>query len=157
MHWCKFSISGNNRLMRNNWDDFRFFLAVARHGTLSRAGFYLGVDHATVGRRITALEDSLGVPLFHRSPQGYSLADQGYKMLPLAEQLESDAMRVFDEVAGASTSLTGALRIATHVGIASFLLPEISAELRRCPTCRDRQSSACRPARLSELGRDSCV
>jgi len=117
--------------MRNNWDDFRFFLAVARHGTLSRAGSYLGVDHATVGRRITALEEGLGVPLFHRSPQGYSPTDQGYKMLPLAEQLESDAMRVFDEVAGASTSLTGAVRIATHVGIASFLLAESAAELCR--------------------------
>jgi len=117
--------------MRTNWDDFRFFLAVARHGTLSRASSHLGVDHATVGRRITALEESLGVPLFHRSPQGYSPTDQGYKMIPLAEQLESDAMRVFDEVAGTSSQLTGAVRIATHVGIASFLLAESAAELCR--------------------------
>ena len=117
--------------MRTNWDDFRFFLAVARHGTLTRAGNHLSVDHATVGRRVTAMEESLGVPLFHRSPQGYSLTDQGYKLLPLAEQVESDAMRVFDEIAGASTGLTGTVRIATHVGIASFLLAESAAELCR--------------------------
>lgn len=117
--------------MRTNWDDFRFFLAVARHGTLSRAGTHLGVDHATVGRRITALEESLGSVLFHRSPQGYALTDAGLKMMPIAEQVESDAMRAIDEVSDHQSDLSGAVRIGAHEGVASFLLAEAAAEICR--------------------------
>ena len=75
-----------------NWDDYRFFLAVARTGKLSSAGQQLGVDHATVGRRVKALEESLKVHLFDRSPQGYSLTDEGQKLITLAEGMETSAI-----------------------------------------------------------------
>ncbi|MGJ8527364.1 LysR family transcriptional regulator [Maritalea sp.] len=117
--------------MRTNWDDFRFFLAVARHGTLSGAGNHLGVDHATVGRRITALEESLSKALFNRSPQGYSLTDAGLKMMPIAEQVESDAMRAIDELSDHHADLSGPVRIGAHEGVASFLLAEGAAQICR--------------------------
>ena len=51
-------LSGFKEMGNMNWDDYRYFLSVARTGRLSQAGQQLGVDHATVGRRIKALEDS---------------------------------------------------------------------------------------------------
>lgn len=54
-----------------NWDDARFFLALARRGSLRQAGLELGVDQATVGRRITLLEQQLGAKLFIRTPRHY--------------------------------------------------------------------------------------
>lgn len=117
--------------MRTNWDDFRFFLAVARHGTLTLAAAQLGVDHATVSRRIAALEDNIKTKLFHRSPQGYALSDAGLKLLPIAEQVESDAMRAIDELSDKRSDLSGPVRIGAHEGVASFLLAEGAAELCR--------------------------
>ena len=60
-----------------NWDDMRVFLAVARGESLSRAGRDLRMDPATVGRRISRLEDRLGVTLFVKSQQGYALTEAG--------------------------------------------------------------------------------
>ena len=54
-----------------NWDDARFFLALARRGSLRQAGLELGVDQATVGRRITLLEQQLG-PSCLSAPQTLS-------------------------------------------------------------------------------------
>ena len=75
-----------------NWDDYRHFLAVARTGKLSLAGQQLGVDHATVGRRVKALEAALNTHLFDRSPQGYSLTDEGQKLITIAEGMETSAI-----------------------------------------------------------------
>ncbi len=59
------------------WDDLQFVHAVARHGALSAAARELGVNHATVLRRITALEAAQGVTLFDRPPGGYRLRPEG--------------------------------------------------------------------------------
>ena len=72
-----------------NWDDYRYFLAVARSGRLSMAGRQLGVDHATVSRRIKALEDALKTRLFDRSPGGYALTRDGEALVSMAERMES--------------------------------------------------------------------
>jgi DNA-binding transcriptional LysR family regulator len=56
-----------------NWNDLRYFLAVARSRTISLAGRRTRTDHATVGRRISALEAALDVKLFERNPRGYNL------------------------------------------------------------------------------------
>ncbi|PRM91014.1 LysR family transcriptional regulator, partial [Arcobacter cryaerophilus gv. occultus] len=71
-----------------NWDDARFFLALARQGTLRGAAGVLGVDQATVGRRITALEQSLGSKLFIRTPKLYDLSPLGETMLADASAME---------------------------------------------------------------------
>ena len=56
-----------------DWDDLQFFLAVARAGTVSQASHRMGVDHATVMRRLDNLEKTLGAKLFERNPRGYNL------------------------------------------------------------------------------------
>ena len=53
-----------------NWDDLRFFLAVAGAGSLSGAGQQLGVNTTTVLRRVASLEDDLGARLFERERTG---------------------------------------------------------------------------------------
>ena len=58
--------------MAFDWDDLRYFLSVARTGRLTAAARRMGTDHATVSRRITALEGRLGAELFQRSPRGKS-------------------------------------------------------------------------------------
>ena len=60
-----------------NWDDARFFLALARRGSLRQAGLELGVDQATVGRRPNALEAERGAKLFLRAKDGYLLTAAG--------------------------------------------------------------------------------
>ena len=64
------------------WDDLRYFLAVARTGRLLRAGKALGVRHTTVGRRVDALERGLGVQLFHRTADGWKLTRAPWTELP---------------------------------------------------------------------------
>ena len=54
-----------------DWDDVRYAVALARHGSLSATARALGVNHATVSRRLDGLERALGRPIFDRRPDGY--------------------------------------------------------------------------------------
>lgn len=114
-----------------NWDDYRHFLAVARTGRLSSAGKQLGVDHATVGRRVKALEQSLDTNLFDRSPQGYSLTDAGQRLIDLAENMESSAIQALSDIGGQANELSGTVRLGAPEGIASYVLADCAAELCR--------------------------
>ncbi len=112
-----------------NWDDYRFFLAVARSGKLSAAGQQLGVDHATVGRRVKALEQNLKIHLFDRSPQGYSLTDEGQKLVTIAESMESSAVAAQSEFSGHSDNISGVVRVGCPEGMATSVVADIAAEL----------------------------
>lgn len=106
------------------WDDLRLFLAVARNGNLSRAGRSLGMDHATVGRRISALEFALETPVFERDRQGCRLNAQGREMLVHVEAVEASLLTLADTLENGAPGLTGHVRIATMEGIASLYLSE---------------------------------
>jgi len=114
-----------------NWDDYRYFLAVARTGRLSQAGQQLGVDHATVGRRIKALETALKVNLFDRSPQGYRLTDNGQNLVDVAEAMETNAIQAQAEIGGQDQNISGVVRIGAPEGLASNILSEIVVDLCR--------------------------
>ena len=81
-------------MIQFDWDDLRYFLAVARAGRLTAAARRLGADHTTVSRRLASLEAALQAKLFERKPQGYSLTEQGERLLEKAETMESQAMAV---------------------------------------------------------------
>jgi DNA-binding transcriptional LysR family regulator len=72
-----------------DWNDLKYFLAVARYGSLLEAGRILQVSHPTVARRISALESDLGLKLFSRKTTGYDLTDEGLRLMQSAEQAES--------------------------------------------------------------------
>jgi len=114
-----------------NWDDYRYFLSVARSGRLSAAGQQLGVDHATVGRRVKALEENLDTKLFDRSPQGYSLTDAGHKLINVAEAMESGAILAQAELGGQHKTISGTIRIGASEGIATSVLAKIAGDLCR--------------------------
>ena len=83
-----------------NWDNARFFLAVARTGTLRGAAAQLNVDQATVGRRIAALEESLSATLFLRMPTLFVLTPAGEALLGPAGTMEQAALVIERRVAG---------------------------------------------------------
>lgn len=105
-----------------NWNDVRFFLAVARSRTISLAGRRTGTDHATVARRITALEAALGRQLFERNPRGYNLTQHGEALLGMANAMEAEAVRMGESAAGQQQGLSGAVRISTPEGFGNFFL-----------------------------------
>lgn len=112
-----------------NWDDYRFFLAVARTGKLSLAGSQLGVDHATVGRRVKSLEEALNTHLFDRSPQGYSLTDQGQNLVNIAEAIETNAITAQTALGGDADGLSGIVRVGAPEGLATTLLAECAVKI----------------------------
>jgi DNA-binding transcriptional LysR family regulator len=96
-----------------NWDDLRYFLAVARTGGLSAAARQLGVNQSTVFRRIGQLEDSLDARLFERNPRGYELTAVGEDMLEAASRVEDDVFSLDRSVQGADREVRGTVRITT--------------------------------------------
>jgi len=93
------------------WTDLRYFLELARAGTLSGASRRLGVEHTTVARRIDRLETQLGSTLFDRSREGYELTEMGHALLPHAEAMESAALTATDQLGAASVSAHGVVRL----------------------------------------------
>ncbi|HEY0094822.1 MAG TPA: LysR family transcriptional regulator [Archangium sp.] len=115
------------------WDDLRVFVALARAGSLSATARELSVSHATVGRRIAALEEALGRTLFDRRADGYVLTAEGAGVLELAADMEERAqgiLRRADQEAG----LTGTVRLTAPEPMAErFLIPRLAALHRRHP------------------------
>ncbi|KFE34642.1 LysR family transcriptional regulator [Thioclava atlantica] len=108
--------------MSFDWNDLRFFLAVARTGRLTVAARMMGTDHATVSRRVRALELQLGTQLFERSPRGYALSEHGERLLAHAEKIENAAAKVQDDLSGTLYALSGTVRIGAPDGFGAFFL-----------------------------------
>jgi DNA-binding transcriptional LysR family regulator len=79
-----------------DWNDLRYLLAVARHGSTLAAGRALGLSQSTVQRRLTELERRIGYPLARRHSSGYQLTELGKAMLPYAERVE-EAILAFEQ------------------------------------------------------------
>ncbi|MEJ2623649.1 MAG: LysR family transcriptional regulator [Pseudolabrys sp.] len=108
-----------------NWDDLRFFMALARGGSLSEAARRLRADHSTVGRRITSLEQALDVKLFDRLPRGYVLTVEGERLLQRVPALE-DAIASIERLAGGGGRIEGRVRISAPPAFAShWLVPRL--------------------------------
>src|SRR5260370_28654459 len=90
-----------------DWDDLRFFLAVARIGSLSAAALELRCTQTTVGRRLASLEARLGVRLLNRTPRGYIATPAGERIREHVERVEAEALAVERVVAGEDTRLEG--------------------------------------------------
>lgn len=103
-------------------DDLRFFLEVARTGRLVAAARGLGVEHTTVGRRVTQLERAAGTRLFDRTPSGWELTEAGQRLVVHAEAIESSLLAASEELGSARGRLSGTLRIAAPDGFGAFVL-----------------------------------
>lgn len=113
-----------------DWNDLRHFLAVARTGSTLAASRTLRVSQATVSRRVTVLEETLGTPLFVRSASGYELTTRGRAVLPMAEAVEA-AVIGFDERMKAETRrLSGKVLLTTVESAANAWVIPALARLR---------------------------
>lgn len=94
-----------------DWDDLRYFVAVARFGSTTAAGRALTVDQSTVQRRLAQLEQRLGQPLVERHPTGYRLTPFGEQLLPHAQRVEESVRALQQVVQSTGRELTGVVRV----------------------------------------------
>lgn len=109
-----------------DWNDLRYFLAVARLGRLSPAARRLRVEHSTVARRIECMEKAMGSRLFERHREGMVLTEAGQALLPMAEMVESTLAVVAEELSNRDSTIGGEVRLGIPEGLAViFLTPRI--------------------------------
>ncbi len=117
-----------------DWDKLRVFHAVAEAGSFTHAGETLNLSQSAVSRQISALEEALQVPLFHRHARGLILTEQG-------ESLNRTVREVFAKLAMTEALLTeskekpaGRLKVTTTVGFGSaWLAPRLQGFLDTYP------------------------
>src|SRR5262245_38797023 len=112
-----------------DWEDVRFFTALARHGTLAATARTLKVTHATVARRLANFEAALGRPLFTRGADGLALNAAGAAALAEAAQMEMAACALAEK-REPSGSVAGAVRITLPRVLADGFLAERLAPLQ---------------------------
>lgn len=110
-----------------NWDDMKFFLAVARCGSISGGAKQLGVQHSTVSRRLRALEEKLGTRLIERKRSGYELTVAGEQIKQSAIRMEREILGVNEALLGEDANLVGPLRVSAINNMASSVLMPIFA------------------------------
>lgn len=111
------------------WDRVRIFLAVARSGQILAAAKNLGLNHATVGRQLTALEDELQARLLERHINGCTLTPAGEAMLAAAEKVESELLQLESALSGNEGALRGTVRVGAPDGLGNYFLAPRLAEL----------------------------
>jgi DNA-binding transcriptional LysR family regulator len=114
-----------------DWDDIRYFLAVAREGSVRAAAERLGVNHSTVLRRIAHLEESLGGQMFEKLPSGYRLTEAGEEVRELANQMEVSSRQLETRVFARDQSVRGLLRVTMAPTVATHLLMPDFADFAR--------------------------
>ena len=114
-----------------NWDDLRFFLAVARTGSLSAAARELRCTQTTVGRRLASLEARLGVRLLSRTRRGYVATPAGEGIREHVERIYAEAAAVERVVAGQDVRLEGRVTVACIESIANVILAPCFSRLHQ--------------------------
>ncbi|MBN3726556.1 LysR family transcriptional regulator [Burkholderia sp. Ac-20379] len=113
------------------WSDVRIFLAIARAGTLGAAARAVNLSQPTVGRRLRALEASMGQVLFQRTADGFVLTEEGTAILTLAEQMEDGALSIERRLTGEQQALEGTLRVSSADWFGAYVLPPVIAAYAR--------------------------
>lgn len=113
-----------------DWDDFRFFAELVRHGNLSATARRLRADHSTVSRRIDSLERALKIKLFDRLPRGYVLTAEGERIAKRVSALEQAVFSI-QRLEGGEAAIEGRVRISAPPAFASLWLVPRLAKLRR--------------------------
>jgi DNA-binding transcriptional LysR family regulator len=114
---------------KENWDDMRFVLAVAETGSVSAAARRLGVNHATVLRRIATFEERQGSPIFDKTPRGYIVPPERIAIIEAAREVEAAILSVERLIEGGQSPLHGVVRVTSTDTFCHSILPPILAEL----------------------------
>lgn len=141
-----------------NWDDIKFFLAVAKYKTLRKAAKELDVDQATVGRRINSLEKNLGSKLFVRKPTEFSLSDFGSTLLSDVEIIEKKITDIKRKSILGDNDLSGTVSIATTDTIAyNYIIPAIYSIIKKHPRIKIKLSTSVSFSDISSLKSDIAI
>lgn len=109
-----------------DWDKIRVFHRVAEAGSFTRAGEELGLSQSAVSRQISALEDDLKVPLFHRHARGLILTEQGEMLHRAAHDISARMATVQAMLTDSREKPFGELRVTATVGLGSaWLTPRL--------------------------------
>ena len=141
-----------------NWDDARLFLAVARTGQLLAASRRLGVNHATLSRRISALEEALKTRLLIRRTNGCELTAEGEAFLRAAERMETEMLAVQASIGRIDTAVAGTVRVGAPDGFGvSFLAPRLGRLTARHPELKIQLVPVPRSFSLSQREADIAI
>lgn len=141
-----------------NWDDTRIFLALCREQTLRGAARALGVDQATVGRRLASLEHALGATLFLRTSRGYSLTAAGEVAMAAALNMEASAAELQRQILGMDDRMSGVVRVTTTDSFAiDFVIPAIARLHRAQPGIEVQLQASTQMLNLSKREADIAV
>ena len=113
------------------WSDIRIFLAIARARSLNGAARLTGQSQPTMGRRLKALERSVGDTLFQRGAEGFVLTDEGALLLAHAERMEQESLAFERELAGQAQDLDGQLRVSSSDWFGVHMLTPVFAEFAK--------------------------
>lgn len=112
-----------------DWDNLKVVLAVSRTGSLTAAARQLGMDQTTAGRRLSALENHLGAPLFLRAKSGFVATADGRIVIGNARRVEARMGRMQDQINAARKTVAGLVRIKANnwmlQRLASGLFPDL--------------------------------
>ncbi len=124
-------ISCANMHSMKNWDDLQYVLAAHRHGGLSGAARALGVNHATVSRRLTAIEDAMRVRLFDRFSTGLKTTEYGEQAVEAALEMEQKVLGLTLSIEAKDRDLAGPLKISAPQLIIDKMLASVFVEFSR--------------------------
>lgn len=141
-----------------NWDDVRMFLAVARSGQILAASRRLGINHATLGRRVTALEEDLRTRLLVRRTNGCELTVEGEIFFRAAERMETEMLAAQASTGRIDTAIAGTVRIGAPDGFGvSFLASRLGRLTRRHPELKLQLVPVPRSFSLSQREADIAI
>ncbi|MFC4348467.1 LysR family transcriptional regulator [Kordiimonas lipolytica] len=107
-----------------DWDDLKYFLAMAEQGSLSAAARKLNVSQPTLSRRLTALEENVGAEIFSRTRTGLEMTALGEQMMNHARHMQDDVHAIERLITGHDSSLQGSVIISCTEAIGSLWLVE---------------------------------
>jgi DNA-binding transcriptional LysR family regulator len=119
-----------------DWNDLRYFLAVARHGSTIAAGKALGTSQSTVHRRLDELERRIGRQLLTRHPTGYRITEFGEELRPYAERIEAAIKDLERHVTDVARDRSGVIRVTCPEPIVHRMAPLIERFHARHPKLR---------------------
>ncbi|MCD1265896.1 LysR family transcriptional regulator [Shinella sp. AETb1-6] len=141
-----------------NWDDVRMFLAVARTGQILAASRRLGVNHATLSRRVSALEEALKTRLLIRRTNGCDLTAEGETFLRAAERMETEMLAAQASIGRIDTAVAGTVRVGAPDGFGvSFLAPRLGKLTARHPELKIQLVPVPRSFSLSQREADIAI
>ncbi|MGR9405370.1 LysR family transcriptional regulator [Rhizobium leguminosarum] len=141
-----------------NWDDVRIFLAVARTGQILAASKRLGLNHATLSRRLTSLEEALKTRLFIRRTNGCELTAEGEVFLASAERMETEMLAAQANLGHTDTAIAGTVRVGAPDGFGvSFLAPRMGRLIERHPALKIQLVPVPRSFSLSQREADIAI